>query len=69
VSFGEKEDDYVMCLEEYMEFIFVLGEAVGVPDCKVEGRWDYVSLDRTAVRRDSKDVRWSKRPFITDLSF
>jgi hypothetical protein len=37
-------------LEEYMEFIFVLGEAVGVPDCKVEGWWDYVSLDRTAVR-------------------
>jgi hypothetical protein len=36
VSFGE-EDVYDICLEEYMEFIFVLGEAVGVPDCKVEG--------------------------------
>jgi hypothetical protein len=57
VSFGEKEDVYVMCLEEYMEFIFVLEEPVDVPDCKVEGGWDYVSLDRTAVRRDSKDVR------------
>jgi hypothetical protein len=34
----------------------------------VEGGWDYVRLDRTAVRRYSKDVRWSKRPFIIDLS-
>jgi hypothetical protein len=57
-----------MCLEEYMELIFVLREAVGVPDCKVEGGWDYVSLDWTAVRRDSKDVRWSNMPFIIDFS-
>jgi hypothetical protein len=57
-----------MCVEDYMEFRFVLGEAVGDPDCKVEGGWDYVSLDRTAVRRDSKYVRWSKRPFIIDFS-
>jgi hypothetical protein len=57
VSFGEKEDVYVMCLEEYMEFIFALGDPVDFPGCKVEGGWDYVRLDRTAVRRYSKDVR------------
>jgi hypothetical protein len=26
-----------------------------------------VSLDRTEVRRDSKDESWSKRPFIMDF--
>jgi hypothetical protein len=45
-----------MCLEEYMEFIFVLGEPIGIPDCKMEREWDYVSLERTAVRSESKDV-------------
>jgi hypothetical protein len=40
-----------------MEFIFVLGEAVGVPDGNMNGMGYYVSLVRTEVRKDNKDVR------------
>jgi hypothetical protein len=39
-----------------MEFIFVLGEAVGVPDGNMDGMGYYVSLVRTEVRRDNKYV-------------
>jgi hypothetical protein len=50
-----------------MEFIFVLEEAVGVPDGNMNGMGYYVSLVRTEVRKDNKDVSWSKRPFIMVL--
>jgi hypothetical protein len=39
-----------------MEFIFVLGEVVGVPDSNTDGMGYYVSLVRTEARRDNNDV-------------
>jgi hypothetical protein len=50
-----------------MEFIFVLGEAVGVPDGNMDGMGYFASLVGTEVKRDNKDVSWSKRSFIMVL--
>jgi hypothetical protein len=51
-----------------VEFIFfVLGEAIGIPDGNMDGLGYYVTIVSTGVRRNNKDVSWSKRPFIMVL--
>jgi hypothetical protein len=58
VCLRDKHDIYVMGVEEHFEFIFVLYEAVGIPDGKLQEFSHNVILARTVVRRFSIDPSW-----------
>jgi hypothetical protein len=67
VCFGDEHDVYVMCIQKQFEFVFMLYEAVGVPDGELKEFSPYRGLARTVVRFNKVSI-CSRSPFIMVLS-